>query len=295
MPTGITSLTFSEKPYLTTAEYKSAPTAQQTSNLVVGGNEAAQDAELAAVILRASSFMDEYLNQNLIATQIVETQRTRFTPQGYIALHPNNNPIIALVNFQYGTDPNGLQTLQNPATAWFENSQIIIPLSQLSATYTSQGPLAFGGSAAPYTQVFTKYTYVAGYANTVMSAANAAATTITVADGTGFVAGQQYRISDGAKTETITVDSTYTFGSGTIPLATPLTFAHLDGAAIGNMPAAIKQACILLTTAFLKVRGDSAMMMSMTQRPVGQVVGSDLYGSNIKLALDMIDKYRRVR
>lgn len=294
MTTGITPLTFSEKSYITTAEYKSAPTAQQTSNLVVGGNEAAQDAELAAVILRASSFMDEYLNQNLVATQSIETQRVRMTPQGYISLHPNNNPILALVSFQYGSDPNNLQTLTDPSTAWFENSQVIIPLSQLATTYTSQGPLAFGGTS-PFTQIFTKYTYIAGYVNTIAGAASAGATTITVTDGTGIIAGQQYLLTDGSKTERVTVASNYTFGSTTVPLTSALAYTHLAGASFSNMPGAIKQACILLTTAFLKVRGDSAMMMSMTQRPVGQVVGSDLYGSNIKIALDMIDKYRRVR
>lgn len=295
MTTGITSLTFLENPYITVAEYKAAPTSQQTSNLVVGGNQEAQDAELARVILRASSFMDEYLNQSLVATQITETQRVRMTPQGYISLHPNNNPIISLNSFQYGTDPNNLQTLTDPSTAWFENSQVIIPLSQLSTSYSSQGPLAFGGAASPYTQIYTKYTYVAGFANTIMGAANAAATSITVEDGTGFVAGQKYRIYDGSKSETITIASTYTYGSTTIPLTSGLIYTHLAGAAIGNMPQTIKQACILITTAFLKVRGDSAMMMSMTQRPVGQVQGSDLYGSNIKIALDMLDKYRRIR
>lgn len=294
MTTGVTPLTFSEKSYITTAEYKSAPTAQQTSNLVVGGNEAAQDAELAAVILRASSFMDEYLNQNLVATQMVEQQRIRMNSQGYISLHPNNNPVLALVSFQYGSDPNNLQTLTDPSTAWFENSQVIIPLSQLATTYTSQGPLAFGGTS-PFTQIFTKYTYIAGYVNTIAGAASAGATSITVTDGTGIIAGQQYLITDGSKTERVTVANNYTFGSTTVPLASALIYTHLAGASFSNMPAAIKQACILLTTAFLKVRGDSAMMMSMTQRPVGQVVGSDLYGSNIKIALDMIDKYRRVR
>jgi len=295
MTTGVTPLTFNEKSYITTAEYKAAPTAQQTNNLVVGGNEAAQDAELAAVILRASSFMDEYLNQNLVATQTVETQRVRMTPQGYISLHPSNNPVLALVTFQYGTDPNNLQTLTDPSTAWFENSQLIIPLSQLSTSYSSQGPLAFGGTASPYTQIFTKYTYIAGYVNTIAGAATAGDLSITVTDGTGIIAGQQYLITDGSKTERVTVASNYVFGSTTVPLESALTYTHLAGASFNNMPGAIKQACILLTTAFLKVRGDSAMMMSMTQRPVGQVVGSDLYGSNIKIALDMIDKYRRVR
>jgi hypothetical protein len=294
MATGITSLTFEENPYITVAEYKTAPTALQTSNLVVGGNEAAQDAELARLILRASSFMDEYLNQNLVANLITETQRVRMTPQGYISLHPNNNPIISLNSFQYGTDPNNLQTLTDPSTAWFENSQVIIPLSQLSTTYSSQGPLAFGGAASPYTQIFTKYSYVAGFANTLTGTVSAAATSLTVVDGTGIVAGQKYRILDGAKTETVEVASNYVYGSTTVPLVSPLAFGH-TGAVFSNMPNALKQACILITSAFLKVRGDGSMMMSMTQRPVGQVQGSDLYGSNIKIALDMIDKYRRVR
>lgn len=294
MATGITSLTFEENPYITVAEYKTAPTALQTSNLVVGGNEAAQDAELARLILRASSFMDEYLNQNLVANLITETQRVRMTPQGYISLHPNNNPVISLNSFQYGTDPNNLQTLTDPSTAWFENSQVIIPLSQLSTTYSSQGPLAFGGAASPYTQIFTKYSYVAGFANTLTGTVSAAATSLTVVDGTGIVAGQKYRILDGAKTETVEVASNYVYGSTTVPLVAPLAFGH-TGAVFSNMPNALKQACILITSAFLKVRGDGSMMMSMTQRPVGQVQGSDLYGSNIKIALDMIDKYRRVR
>lgn len=294
MATGITSLTFEENPYITVAEYKSAPTALQVSNLVVGGNEAAQDAELARVILRASSYMDEYLNQNLVANLTTETQRVRMTPQGFISLHPNNNPIISLNSFQYGTDPNNLQTLTDPSTAWFENAQVIIPLSQLSTTYSSQGPLAFGGAASPYTQIFVKYSYVAGYANTLTGNVAAAATTLTVVDGTGIVAGQKYRILDGAKTETVEVASNYVYGSTTVPLVTPLAYAH-NGAVFSNMPNALKEACILITSAFLKVRGDGSMMMSMTQRPVGQVQGSDLYGSNIKMALDMIDKYRRVR
>ena len=58
MTVGITANTFEEKPYLTVAEYKNAPTSIDYNNLVVGGNQTAQDSELANVILRASSFMN---------------------------------------------------------------------------------------------------------------------------------------------------------------------------------------------------------------------------------------------
>lgn len=294
MATGITPLTTSAKPYLTVAEYKSAPTAQQVSNLVVGGNEAAQDAELALVIDRASGFMDEYMNQNIVATQKVETQRVRMTPQGYISLHPNNTPIVALVEFNYGSDPLNLITLPDPSTAYFESAQVIIPLSSMATTFSSQGPLGFGG-ASPVSQIFTKYTYVAGYANTVMAQANAAATSITVTDGAGFIAGQRFQIIDGAKTETVTIASNYTFGSNTLPLTAGLTHAHLAGATVSNMPSAIKQACILITTALIRTRGDSALTMSVTQRPVAQTQGTESYGASIQMALGLLDYYKRVR
>ena len=112
MATGITSITpYSEKPYLTNAEYINAPTAIDYDNLVVGGNANAQAAELTNVILRASSMMDNYMSQNLNATSQTETQRVRFTPEGFIALHPNQNPVISLSSFQYGTEINNLNTL----------------------------------------------------------------------------------------------------------------------------------------------------------------------------------------
>ena len=97
MATGVTTLTgFNENPYISVAEYKDAPTSIDYDNLVVGGNANAQDAELARVILRATSYLNEYLNQDLVASLTTETQRVRLNTQGFIALHPDINPIISL-------------------------------------------------------------------------------------------------------------------------------------------------------------------------------------------------------
>jgi hypothetical protein len=296
MPTGLSPDTFTESTYITVAEYKNAPTSIDYNNLVVGGNEAAQNAELANVILRASSYMNEYLNQNLVATQYIETQRVRMNSMGYIALHPNNAPVIALSDFQYGTDPNSLTTLGDCSKAWFENQQLIIPLSQLSTTYSSQGALAFGAGVAPRQQMFTKYTYVAGFVNTTIVTATATQSTLTVASGVGIEAGQILRIYDGASSETVTVASTYTIGSSTVPLTSALVYSHVAGVAISNLPTAIKQACILITTAFIKVRGDSSMTMSITTQPSTNTIGnSQRFGNDVSLALDMVNKYRRIR
>jgi len=286
---------FSEFPYLTIAEYKNAPTSIDFDNLVVGGNAQAQDAELANAILRASSFMDEYLNQNLRASTKTETQRVRITSQGTIALHPNNNPVISLSSFEYGADPNSLVALPDCSRAWFESQQIIIPLANMATTYSSQGPLAFGPYGAPRQQVYTKYEYTSGYVNNLIASATAAASTMTVQSAEGIVAGMVLRIYDGASTERVTVANNYTYGSTTVQLASPLAFTHASGVAFGNLPTTIKQACILITTAFLKVRGDRSLTMNITTQPSGNISGGALYGAEIDLALKMLDLYKRIR
>ena len=297
MAVGITPDIGNENPYISVAEYKNAPTAINYDMLVVGGNAAAQDAELSQVILRASSYMNEYLNQNLVATQYTETQRIRYSASGgYYALHPYNAPIVSLSAFNYGSDPNQLYALQDCSVAWFEGQQIIIPGNQIGWQWTSQGPLGFGGPSGQNNWTFTKYTYIAGYANTELPIATLAGdTTITVDNPTGILAGEQYRIFDGARTERVTVASNYTYGSTTVPLASPLLFAHGVGATFSNLPNVIKQACIIITSAFIKMRGDASTTMAYTTSPAGNIPGSVRYGNDIALALDMVNKYRRVR
>jgi hypothetical protein len=297
MAVGITPDISNENSYLSIAEYKQAPTALSISTLVVNGNQAAQDAELATVILRASSYMNEYLNQNLVATEYTETQRIRYSASGgYYALHPYNAPVISLSAFYYGANPNQLNELQDCSIAWFEGQQIIIPGNQIGWNYTSQGPLQFGGSIGQSNYTFTKYTYIAGYANTINTANTAVgATSITVEDPAGILPGEQYRIFDGANTERVTVSSNYTYGSTTVTLQSPMLYAHLVGATFSNLPNAIKEACILLTSAFIKMRGDSSTTMAYTTSPSGNIPGSVRYGNDIAVALDMVNKYRRIR
>lgn len=295
MATGVTTQhPFYENPYVTVAEYKNAPTAIDIDNLVVGGNANAQDAELANVILRASSFMDEFLNQNLNASTQVENQRGRYSTNGYLIFHPNNNPIISLQSLYYGTDPNNLVALTDPSKCWFEDQQIVAPLSQLSTTYSSQGPLSFG-SGTPRQQVFIKYTYTSGYVNNLISSATAAATSMTVQTADGIVPGMQLRIYDGASSERVTVASNYTYGSTTVPLTAALAYTHASGVTFGNLPQAIKEACILITTAFIKIRGDNSLTMNVTTQPNGNVAGATMYGGEIQIALKMLELYRRIR
>lgn len=291
MATGITYDTFDEGGYVTVAEYKDAPTAVDISNLVVGGNQVAQDAELARVILRASSYMNEYLNQNLLASSNVETQRTRITPDGFISLHPNNWPVISLSSFQYGSSPLSLTSLADCSQVWFEGQQIVIPLSMMSAS--SSGALGFGYPSAPRQRMFVKYEYVSGYPQTLCTG-TAGASTLTVVDATGIMAGEHLNVNDGGNSEQVTVATNYVYGSTTVPLIAPLTASH-SSVSCSGLPAVIKEACILITTAFIKMRGDQAMTMLQTTRPQANVGTEAIAGNALSLALDMVNKYRRVR
>lgn len=297
MAVGITPDTTNENSYISIEEYKSAPTSLSLSTLVVNGNQQAQDAELANIILRASSYMNEYFNANLVADEYTETQRIRFSASsGYFALHPNNAPVISLSAFQYGADPNALYSLSDCSAAWFEGQQIIIPGSQIGWNWTSQGPLGFGGNFTGNNWTFTKYTYVAGYVNTTFATPTQIGDTqITVVDPTGIIAGQRYRIVDNYRNEWVYVADNYVYGNAVVPLAEPLVFAHEATAVFSNLPNVIKEACILITSALIKMRGVGSTTMQYTTQPTNNVPDSTRYGTEIALALDMVNKYRRIR
>jgi hypothetical protein len=100
---------------------------------------------------------------------------------------------------------------------------------------------------------------------------------------------------DGMNTEIVTVASTYTFGSATVPLTRPLVNAHAIGTSVSALPPAIKQAAILVTTAMLKVRGDSSMTMMVTSQPTMATPGSDRFSDEMRIAADILSTYARIR
>jgi len=288
---------FQSGSYLTVAEYKNAPTAIDYSNLVTGGTQAQQDAELAAVIQRASSFIDIYVNQPLIAQNFVEQQRTRITQEGFIVISPEYNNVVSLNALSYGVTPTTLTvaTAQQLASCWFEKSQIVFPLSQLGITYSSQGPLSFGFPPATRSRVYCNYTYVAGFCNGLISTATAGQSQFTMIDPIGLTPGCLVTIYDGQNTEQVVVSSNYTYGSSTVAINTPLRFTHASGVAVGNMPQAIKEAAILVTTDFLKVRGDNSLTMAVTTRASGSTSTASNIGSDLELAKHLLSPFRRMR
>jgi len=283
-------------PYLTLGEYKNAPTAIDLDNLVWNSQDPdVQDAELTNVIARASSWIDTYCNQVLAATTETENMRSRITADGTLRIHPRYNPIVALLAFSYGNPTSQMNTVPDPSIAWIEDQQIIIPCGNLGFNYSTQGPLQFGFPASPRQEVFINLQYVAGYANTTIVSATAGQSTVVVADPTGITAGTSLRIYDGFNSELVTVASNHTYGSATVALATPLSYSHATGVSISALPPAIKEAAILVTTSMLKVRGDNSMVMAVASRASEASSGSQRIGTELKMAQDLLNPYRRVR
>jgi hypothetical protein len=283
------------QPYLTLTEFKNAPTALDYGNLVVGGNQAAQDAELSNAILRASSWIDQYCNQIIGATNDVEQQRVRLRPDGFIAIHPKYFPVVALTALSVGTSPQNLVAVPDCSIAWLEDQQILFPYAQTATTMSSQGPLSFGFPASPQTKMFVQYSYVNGYSNsTISTIASSGSSVLLLADGTGIVPGETITIFDGANTERVTVASSYTFDSNAVPLTAPLAYTHAVGISVSALPAAIKEAAILLTSAFLKIRGDASLTMGFGSTVSGQVSPSSVFGNDIAVAETLLKPFRRI-
>lgn len=285
-------------PYLTIQEYKNAPTAIDIDNLVFNNIDPdAQDNELANVISRASSWIDTYCNQILGATEETETQRTRISSDGYIKWHPRYSPVIALTHLEFGNPSTNLITAQNIQSAWIEDQQILYPYAMMSSLYTSQGPLQFGTAFNQGITVYIKYKYINGYVNTLIDTAIAGNSSLTVTSGLGITAGQQLKIYDGIYSETVTVDDSYVFASNTVPLKAPLYYSHNPGVSISALPPAIKEACILATTAMLKIRGDASLTMGVgtlpNQSSTSQI--NENIGSDMSMAMDLLKPYRRIR
>jgi hypothetical protein len=284
---------YQDDEYLTLAEYKNAPTAIDYNNLVVGGTQAQQDAELNSVIGRASSWINTHLNQSLIARTLTSQARTRMTPQGNLIIRPDINPVIAFNSLSYGATPTNLTVVNDLSPLWFEGDKVIYPIAQTSLSYSSQGPLAFGFPPSSGSQIYVNYSYTAGYVNTLGSG-SAGSKSVTVASATGILPGQIINFYDGQYSERLQVASNYVYGTNPVTLATAMAYNHTN-AAFSGMPAAVKEAAILVVTDFLKVRGDSSMTMAVTTRPSSGPSVQDIIGSDLAMAKELLRPFRKVR
>jgi hypothetical protein len=298
-------------PYVTTASFKAYPTFLDVMNLRPGDSSAAdQDQELFNILLKASSMADNYVEQGISAPNAAagtltahtrsENRRVRSKRDGLISCHPDHIPVSALTALAIGTTPNTVTPVTDLTNFWIEDGRQIVGCPGGLAS-PSLGALQFG-TVVTSQDLFTTWTYVAGYANTLLAAdATAGATSIQVTDATGITAGTVLRIWDPGKEEAVTVAASYTAGSTTLPLTAGLKNAHTGAASVpigvSALPADIHLAVILYAAALLQ-RPDSETedtFPSASVKPNSRV-GHNTDGSGfVNEAEHLLEPYRRVR
>ncbi len=285
--------------YITPTEYKTAPTAVDVNNLVAGGNQAAQDAELAELCRRATSIIDSELGFSLAATSRVEFHRTRYQRDGALSIHPNWAPLNQLTAVSIGTTAADLVAVSATAlaAAFIEEQQWILPIA---AMVTTGFPIQLGGGK-PGARILAKTTAVSGYPNTTLTVAPAAnATQLTVAAPAGFtpaagsaVADEQVQIIDGALTETVTVVSV---AGNVLTLAAPIVNAHAVGVVVSALPADVKEACTLGVSTLIRNRQNEALSgAGQTLQPGPSLGDMGARGPGWPTVFSMISGYKRVR
>lgn len=242
--------------YITCEEYRAAPTALNTNNLVPGSPQADQDAELAGIIARASRWIDNTARQSLYATQTAnQNEQARCDSNGFVILKARQDRVKSVDAFAWGPNFLSLVTVTPPIPTnqyFVEENRIRFSLSGGGVQWT--GSLGF--LAVPRNgEVTVQWSYTAGWATTRLSAGVAAgAASIPVELATGIQPGMVARIVAGDAQANVQVASTYTAGSTTVPLTAPLAVAWPAGAWFGEVPDDAKEASILATTHYIKQR-----------------------------------------
>lgn len=242
--------------YITCEEYRAAPTALNTNNLVPGSPQTDQDNELAGLIARASRWIDNTARQPLYATQTAnQNEQARCDSQGFVVLKARQDRVKSVDAFAWGPNFLQLSALTPPisATQYFvEENRTLMSLVASGVQWT--GSLGFLATPANGT-VTVSWSYTAGWVTTRLAAAAASgATSVTVELATGIQPGLVARTVAGDAQANVQVASTYTAGSTTVPLMSPLAAAQPAGAWFGEVPDDIKEACILATTHYIKQR-----------------------------------------
>lgn len=299
------------EPYVSVAEFRASPTWLDSSNLIEGGSQAQQDAELYNVLLRASTWADNYCRGTaerpwFKAHTVTEQTRARINRLGQVFLHPSDVPVRNVTGFAYGADFQNLAVLSSLSQVWVEDGRgIVVGIIPNRGSFAS---LEFGPVSAPGGEIYVQYQYIAGYACTQLSAAVAVgASSIQVNDATGFtgpatgllgtLGGSVARIWEPSVEEAVRVAQGYTAGNTTIPLSGTLANAHQKGATVSELPAEVRQAVIAYTVALL-MREDVSSDEPFGRTPFGPSLRSSSgppSGGLVHDAEQMLNPYRRVR
>lgn len=295
-------------PYVTVASFKAYPSLLALGDLnqysVIAGD---QDAELYNLLLLSSQWASETeCDMPLHAHLNVEPVRSRIGADGSIRHHAEHSPVRSLSAFSYGYNgAQGQTAVTDLGAQWIEEGAIITLPWGAGLNGAGFASLQFA-PPMPSTSIFASWSYVAGYANTVLAATAASgAVSITVVDPTGIYPGDVLRIWEPGKEEAVTVGPAYVPGATVVPLASALAYTHTfvdqtPGKQIGvsMMPSPIREAVQKYTIATLLRPTTQAEDPWPGSAPNVSTRKKDSRGGGaglVKAACDLLSGYGRVR
>ena len=302
-----TTTLFRRTPYISPSEFKSAPTAVATTNLVPNGSEAEQLAALAAVISRASDDLDTVCfhraDGTLAASPSTENGWVTSKAGGELELICNYKPILEVDGIAVGSGPQNMSSLTSEA------AQNITIDGRIITVFAGARTLGRGSwwPAFPTRRgkVWVVWTYVNGYPHTALAKeAKAEDEAIEVEPSTpggsavyGVYPGTQLTIHDGADTEVVVVSSVERLK---LNLAGELAYDHAlptapDTTRVSAVPWGVEQACISLTSHLIKARGSRALTLPQTPggkgSPPKQAEGQAGAAKDLETALRLLKPY----
>lgn len=259
--------------YITVEEFRAAPTALQTNNLVPGGNQATQDAELAGLIARASRWIDSVARQPLYATQGSQNEAARVTGPD-VLLHAKQDRVKSLDAFSWGHTWTSMNAMSAPFLTFLEENRIRVALSNNGVAWRGGLSAMFQPTAGA---VFVQWTFTAGWATTRLTNVQNIGDSVVVVDNpTGIVPGTQLRFSAGA------VQNTYialSVSGHSVTLTSTLIEGWPAQAGVSEVPDDIREACILATCHYIKERKGSGLVMAKVpteNKPTKKEIGREL-------------------
>lgn len=276
--------------YITCEEYRAEPTALNTNNLIPGGIQSQQDAELASLIEQASRKMDEWAWQPLYATPGAQQDSNVRIKDGAAVLHCRQDRVKAITSFAWGSAWTSLTTLTNP-TVWIEENRVRVALSGAGLVWSG----ALNLNQPTWGTIFASWASVAGWATTrLTNLQNIGDTTITVDNPAGIVGvttpGVQatyLRLSNGAVKNVYMVQS---ITGSVVTLSTPLLEAWPAGAGVCEAPMDVSKATSKVVSHYIKERAGTGVVMSRS--PANASV-KDTGGDEMAEARETAERYQR--
>jgi hypothetical protein len=286
----------SRVPYITPAEYTSAPTAVNVGQLAVGQGVASNLAQLATVILRASGWANSLCYQVLAATKDTQSGRYRMRRDGILRIPLDFTPILEVDSVSWGWAPNALGALTDLTGVYIGEKVIEVPVYNLNNP--TPPPVYWRGGAS---DCYAITQYVNGYAHGLTTAQTAAGVNVIgmssalgpAVSPLGVYQGTVLNIYDDERSEQVTVLSA---AGTTLTLTAVTAFSHAAGVSISALPPDVKQAVISITSALIKSRGSDAVVMQSLRGGGGQTATAAESGGleDMDIAIDLLKPYARV-